>query len=117
MRQQQQYQQQQRHAPPSPQPPSPMDRLPPGAQHKRSGFGLPPSSSESPRSRQTPRLFEKGSFAHQKLEGISRAASGETPLSGRGSARGSMGAFSDFAARVHAADSQRSQRSARNYRG
>ena len=111
--------QQERERRPNSVPGSPMDRMPPGAQHARqSGFGVPQGQSE--RSRATPRLFEKGSFAHQKLDGISRAGAGETPLSGRSSQRGSMGQYADFASRVHAADSQRSSRgnrSARSYRG
>ena len=45
---------------------------------------------------------------------------GDGPLSGRGSNRSggaSMGAYADFAARMRGADSNRSQRSARSYRG
>ena len=112
--------------PPPPEAPSPVDRVPPGAQHRKAmqQARVPPSGRDSsPRGggggggSPGPALFEKGSFAHRKLDGIGRATAGETPLSGRESQRGSMGRYADFAARMHAADSQRSQRSARSYRG
>lgn len=110
-------------------PGSPVDRLPPGAAHRKSmqgsagGMRMPtggPTDAPPSSFRGAPQLFEKGSFAHRKLEATSSAfGNNDGPLSGRSSARspGRMGQYADFASRLHAADSQRSQRSARSYRG
>mmetsp|Transcript_39394 Transcript_39394/g.103955 ORF Transcript_39394/g.103955 Transcript_39394/m.103955 type:complete len:137 (-) Transcript_39394:628-1038(-) len=131
-------------APPSPPSPqhapaaagSPVDRLPPGAAHRRAmqstaGSIKPPPSpsagggfgggfgSGSP----SPQLFSKGSFAARKLEATRDAFGGsdDGPLSGRSSSRSpgrsNMGQYASFASRLHSAESQRSQRSARSYRG
>ena len=83
---------------------------------------MPTGGSESERNRTksafSPNLFEKGSFAARKIEDVQRAGSGETPLSGRGSrSPGRMGGYADFAARMAGAESNRSQRSQRSYRG
>ena len=104
-------------------PGSPMDRAP---TQKRSAKGGPPpisplDSNRSGRGASTfsPSLFEKGSFAARKIQDVGFGG-GDGPLSGRGSNRSggaSMGAYADFAARMRGADSNRSQRSARSYRG
>ena len=108
------------------QPGSPVDRVPPGRLHQQQQGRSPRvpqsphgggSESERRRSAFSPQLFEKGSFAESKIRDVQRASSGDTPLSGRGSQRGSMGAYADFAARLHGAESNRSSRSARSYRG
>ena len=68
----------------------------------------------------TPSLFEKGSFAESKIKDVQRASSREDGgmFSGRGSDRSARGsAYADFASRMRGADSNRSQRSARSYRG
>ena len=120
-----------------PYPGSPMDRLPPGAAHKRFmessvGSVVPPLGRPPSPSRGTPRaappspanlgLFSKGSFAARKLEATRDAYGYDNgPLSGRSSqpspGRASLGQYADFASRLNAAESQRSQRSARSYRG
>ena len=100
---------------------SPRGRSPRGT--GQSPFGsMPTGGSESERNRTksafSPNLFEKGSFAARKIEDVQRAGSGETPLSGRGSrSPGRMGGYADFAARMAGAESNRSQRSQRSYRG
>ena len=109
---------------------SPMDRIPPGQQHRMNmdrmrapqsgGGGGGGGGSDSQRStprRSTPGLFEKGSFAARKIEDVGRAFAGDSPLSGRSTPRGSMGGYADFAARMRGAESNRSARSARSYRG
>ncbi|KOO22441.1 hypothetical protein Ctob_002474 [Chrysochromulina tobinii] len=63
-----------------------------------------------------------GSFAARKLEATRDAYGYDNgPLSGRSSqpspGRASLGQYADFASRLNAAESQRSQRSARSYRG
>ena len=78
------------------------------------------SDSERRRSGFSPNLFEKGSFQQRKIHDVQRASSGDTPLSGRSTNRSggaSMGAYADFASRMHGAESNRSSRSARSYRG
>jgi hypothetical protein len=104
-------------------PESPVDRVPPGQRHRQTmqTMGRPPwNDGSSSSSRPAPALFEKGSFAHRKLQESTRAGSGETPLSGRSSSRSNragMGNYANFAARLAGAESNRSQRSARSYRG
>ena len=113
-------------------PGSPVDRMPPGAAHRRTmqstvaGSVRPPSlgGDSAPRGAPpSPQLFSKGSFNARKLEATRDAFGGshDGPLSGRSSARSpgrtSMNNYADFASRLHAADSQRSARSARSYRG
>lgn len=116
---------------------SPVDRVPPGRMHQQQrsrmsssprmpsspggGFsGGSGSDSERRRSGFSPNLFEKGSFQQRKIHDVQRASSGDTPLSGRSTNRSggaSMGAYADFASRMHGAESNRSSRSARSYRG
>jgi len=133
----QQQQQQYTFVPPSPQktaqkvPPSPVDRVPPGAAHRQSmqssaGAAKVPAAADQNRPPSTfgsgrgPELFSKGSFAARKLEATRDAYGYDAgPLSGRSQSpgRSSMGQYADFASRLNAAESQRSQRSARSYRG
>ena len=56
------------------------------------------------------------SFNGQPAAGVNRLANKASVLR-RDQVAGSMGAYADFAARMRGADSNRSQRSARSYRG
>jgi len=99
---------------------TPVDRVPPGQRHAQRQQMRPPSSPMGSSRGFTPSLFEKGSFAESKIKDVQRASSREDGgmFSGRGSDRSARGsAYADFASRMRGADSNRSQRSARSYRG
>ena len=98
--------------------PQPAERVPSprgGGRAERSS--TPPLREQQQRPPMTgPTLFEKGSFAHRKLENIrnQESAIGQSPMaSGRSTNRsiGAMGAYADMAARVAQAESRRSARS------
>lgn len=74
--------------------------------------------TSAPAARKGPQLFEKGSFAHRKLESMRHADSAGGPVSGRSTERssGAMGAYASFASRMEGINSRRSQRSERSFR-